>query len=119
MILITTYLQFRVALLLSENEAIISEQSVIISTLAQGIPMSKPIIVRCLAVDQTRISISWEPGAFVNGPILSYALLIKDLIPTGYFAIKVKQSITNIPLLSTAIVSKAYLFIFLFQIPFI
>lgn len=66
-----------------------SEESVIISTLADGVPISKPIIKRCVAVDQTRISVSWQPGPFPNGPILSYVLQIKDLNPVGYSAIKV------------------------------
>lgn len=82
-------LQFRVALILSPNheKELFSEQSVIISTLPEGTPLSEPAIVRAVAVDHTRISVSWEPGPFPNGPILSYVLQIKDL--TGYSALKV------------------------------
>lgn len=85
------FLQFRVALILSPNheKELFSEQSVIISTLPMGIPLSEPAIVRAVAVDHTRISVSWEPGPFPNGPILSYVLQIKDLTPDGYFALKV------------------------------
>lgn len=83
--------QFRVALILSPNheKELFSEQSVIISTLPMGVPFSEPAIVRAVAVDHTRISISWEPGPFPNGPILSYVLQIKDLTPDGYFGLKV------------------------------
>ncbi|XP_058444154.1 protein sevenless isoform X2 [Malaya genurostris] len=85
-----TKYRFRVALLLSprHDEVLISEQSVIILTLAQGPPISEPKIVRAVAVDHSRISISWEPGPFPNGPVLSYVLQIKDLDPIGYSALK-------------------------------
>lgn len=66
-----------------------SEQSVIISTLAQGVPLSTPAIVRAVAVDHTRISVSWEPGPFPNGPILSYVLQIEDT-QTNEFKLKVQ-----------------------------
>lgn len=65
-----------------------SEQSLVISTLPEGPPSSAPVIVRAVAVDHTRISISWEPGLYPNGPILSYVLKIKD-INRDYSAIKV------------------------------
>lgn len=71
------------------NEVLPSEQSVPISTLPAGVPLSEPAIVRAVAVDHTRISVSWEAGPFPNGPILSYVLQIKDLNPDGYSALKV------------------------------
>ncbi|XP_050100949.1 protein sevenless isoform X2 [Anopheles aquasalis] len=86
-----TKYRFRVLLVLSPNSTdhvLASEQSVIISTLPAGVPSSKPTIVRAVAVDHSRISISWEPGPFPNGPVLSYVLQIKDLHPIGYSALK-------------------------------
>ncbi|XP_055681919.1 protein sevenless isoform X2 [Lutzomyia longipalpis] len=76
-----TKYRFRVALLLSKqhDEFLTSEQSVIISTLPMGVPLSEPAIVRAVAVDHTRISVTWEPGPFPNGPVLSYVLQIRDL----------------------------------------
>lgn len=73
--------QFRVALQLSRQreEYLTSEESVVISTLEQGKPSSTPRIVSAIAVDHSRISVTWEPGPFPNGPILSYALEIVDL----------------------------------------
>lgn len=87
-------IKFRVALILSSNheKELFSEQSVIISTLPMGKPLSEPAIVRAVAVDHTRISVSWEPGPFPNGPILSYVLKIKDLSPTGYLTLKVAKT---------------------------
>jgi hypothetical protein len=81
--------QFRVALLLSENEAIYSQPSVIISTNEEGVPESKPQIILIRPVDQTRIMVSWKCGLKNNGKIISYSLLIKDLSHSGYNAIKV------------------------------
>ncbi|XP_037036977.1 protein sevenless isoform X3 [Bradysia coprophila] len=85
-----TKYRFRVALILSSNheKELFSEQSVIISTLPMGKPLSEPAIVRAVAIDHTRISISWEPGPFPRGPILSYVLQINDNRPNGYFALK-------------------------------
>ena len=62
----------------------------VISTLPSGVPSSAPTIVRATAVDSSRISVSWEPGPFPNGPVLSYVLQINEL-PEGYPALKVSQ----------------------------
>lgn len=51
----------------------------VISTLEKGLPMSTPRIVSAIAVDHSRISVTWEPGPFANGPLLSYVLQIVDL----------------------------------------
>lgn len=83
--------QFRVALLLSEHEAIYSEPSVVISTNEDGIPDSPPIIELVGTVDQTRIMVSWKAGIKNNGPILSYKLEIRDLTQPGYYAVKVEK----------------------------
>lgn len=82
--------QFRIALLLSphHSEPIVSEPSLVISTLPGGAPASPPNIVRATAADPSRVSVSWEPGPFPNGPILSYVLQINQL-PQGYTALKV------------------------------
>lgn len=82
----------------THDEVQTSEQSVIIMTLASGVPRSEPAIVRAVAVDHTRISVSWEPGPFPNGPILSYVLQIKDLNPDGYSALKVFLTKLNLNL---------------------
>ena len=75
--------------MLSENEAIYSEPSVVISTLEEGIPESKPKIVQASAVDQTRIMVQWRSGRRNNGPVLSYDLRIEDLT-IRYIAFKVQ-----------------------------
>lgn len=62
----------------STTEPIYSIESVIISTLAFGLPASPPQNVRATALDATSISINWEPGLFPHGPILSYVLNITD-----------------------------------------
>lgn len=75
--------------MLSENEAIYSEPSVVISTLEEGIPESEPKIIQASAVDQTRIMVQWKSGLRNNGPVLSYDLRIADLSVVGYIAFKV------------------------------
>lgn len=89
--LLFSLFQFRVALLLSHHhgEPIVSHPSVVISTLASGTPASPPAIVRAVPVDWSRISVSWEPGPFPHGPILSYVLNISEIHPQGYSALKV------------------------------
>nr|CAD7207082.1 unnamed protein product [Timema douglasi] len=87
-----TKYRFRIALMLSpqhHSEPIVSDPSVVISTLPEGTPSSPPVIVRATAIDSARISVSWEPGPFPNGPVLSYMLQISEL-PEGYYALKVR-----------------------------
>ncbi|KAI4491041.1 hypothetical protein M0802_010458 [Mischocyttarus mexicanus] len=72
-----TKYRFRVAMILKSThnpEPIVSAPSVVILTLAAGLPSSPPVIVRAAAVDSCRVSVSWEPGPFPNGPLLSYVL---------------------------------------------
>lgn len=68
---------------MSENEAIYSEPSVVISTNEEGFPESPPIVEQVGAVDQTRIMVSWKSGLRNNGPVIGYSLLIRDLTQTG------------------------------------
>ncbi|XP_063703914.1 proto-oncogene tyrosine-protein kinase ROS isoform X2 [Culicoides brevitarsis] len=84
-----TKYRFRIALPLStkQQEFLFSDQSIVINTLPQG-PPQEPPIVRAIAVDHSRISVSWEPGANPNGPILSYKLQITDVAPDGYTTLK-------------------------------
>lgn len=70
-----------------------SEQSLVIITGEQGSPQSEPTIVRAVAVDHTRISVSWEAGLLKNGPILFYVLEIKDTDNAGYIAYKVPKNV--------------------------
>ncbi|XP_076178506.1 receptor protein-tyrosine kinase sevenless isoform X1 [Ptiloglossa arizonensis] len=76
-----TKYRFRVALLLKSSqhnpEPIVSAPSVVIRTLAAGLPTSAPVIVRAAVVDSCRVSVSWEPGPFPNGPLLSYVLRLQ------------------------------------------
>jgi hypothetical protein len=71
-----------------------SEPSVVISTLAEGLPESAPQMVRAVAVDATHVSVTWLPGAFPRGPVLSYVLYLNELPTstsnhTAYSAVKV------------------------------
>lgn len=75
----------------SGGELVVSAPSVVISTLASGVPSSPPTITRATAVDWGRVSVSWTPGRFPNGPLLSYVLHISEL-PAGYSALKVSPA---------------------------
>ncbi|KAL1139032.1 hypothetical protein AAG570_009093 [Ranatra chinensis] len=85
-----TFYRFRVAILLPAHlaEPLVSEPSLVIGTLPGGPPSSPPSSVRAIATDPTRVSVSWKPGPFPNGPILSYVLSIDEL-PRGYKGHKV------------------------------
>jgi len=92
-------LQFRVAVLVSNHSAAaqmvqFSEPSVVIGTKAEGLPESAPQMVRAVAVDASHVSVSWLPGAFPRGPVLSYVLYLNELPApsinhTAYSAVKV------------------------------
>lgn len=76
-----------------QDEVLVSDESVIISTLAQGKPGSSPKIVRAVPIDHTRILISWEPGPFSNGALLSYVIQIRNINSNDFTALKVNKSI--------------------------
>ncbi|XP_072155472.1 proto-oncogene tyrosine-protein kinase ROS isoform X1 [Bemisia tabaci] len=86
-----TRYQFRVMLVLEQCNgapySVGSAPSLVIGTMAAGVPSSPPIIVSAIANDATNISVSWQPGLFPNAPLLSYALEINQL-PAGYTAVK-------------------------------
>ncbi|KAH9630492.1 hypothetical protein HF086_000705 [Spodoptera exigua] len=76
---------FRVAIFLSgrggTGEPVYSAPSVVISTLESGKPSSAPTSLRAAAPDPSRVAISWEPGPFPNGPLISYVLRLADTQP--------------------------------------
>lgn len=67
-----------------------SAPSVVISTLESGKPSSTPVALRAAAPDPTRVAISWEPGQFPNGPLISYVLRLTDTQPNTIDALEVK-----------------------------
>ncbi|XP_076250339.1 receptor protein-tyrosine kinase sevenless isoform X2 [Rhynchophorus ferrugineus] len=75
-----TKYRFRIALNLGhrDDQPIYSDQSLVIATLAAGIPASPPAQVRAAPVDAHSVSVTWEPGPFPHGPLLSYVLQIVD-----------------------------------------
>ncbi|XP_063891749.1 proto-oncogene tyrosine-protein kinase ROS isoform X1 [Helicoverpa armigera] len=80
-----TKYRFRVAIFLSgrggAGEPVYSAPSVVISTLENGKPSSAPSTLRAVAPDPSRVAISWEPGPFPNGPLISYVLRLTDTQP--------------------------------------
>ncbi|CAK1585368.1 unnamed protein product [Parnassius mnemosyne] len=80
-----TKYRFRVAIFLSgrvgSGEPVYSAPSVVISTLESGKPSSAPTALRAAAPDPSRVAISWEPGPFPNGPLISYVLRLADTQP--------------------------------------
>lgn len=73
------YLQFRLVIVLaSDREPLTSEQSAAIQTLPSGLPSSPPIHLQAVVLDANRISISWDPPLYPNGPLVSYSLTIQE-----------------------------------------
>ncbi|XP_053604338.1 proto-oncogene tyrosine-protein kinase ROS isoform X2 [Plodia interpunctella] len=87
-----TKYRFRIAIFLSgrggTSEPFYSAPSVVISTLESGKPSSKPASLRAAAPDPSRVSISWEPGPFPNGPLVSYVLRLTDTQPNTIDALE-------------------------------
>ncbi|XP_049872297.1 proto-oncogene tyrosine-protein kinase ROS isoform X2 [Pectinophora gossypiella] len=87
-----TKYRFRVAIFLSGHsgigEPVYSAPSVVISTLESGKPSSAPSALRAAAPDPSRVAISWEPGAFPNGPLISYVLRLTDTQPNTIDALE-------------------------------
>ncbi|XP_075975168.1 receptor protein-tyrosine kinase sevenless [Anticarsia gemmatalis] len=87
-----TKYRFRVAIFLSgrggTGEPVYSAPSVVISTLESGKPSSAPSSLRAAAPDPSRVAISWEPGPFPNGPLISYVLRLTDTQPNTNDAVE-------------------------------
>ncbi|KAL0880126.1 hypothetical protein ABMA27_002609 [Loxostege sticticalis] len=87
-----TKYRFRVAIFLSgrggPGEPVYSAPSVVISTLENGKPSSAPQSLRAAAPDSSRVAISWEPGPFPNGPLISYVLRLTDTQPNTIDALE-------------------------------
>lgn len=66
-----------------------SASSVVMSTLDSGSPGSAPTSLRAAAPDHSRVAISWQPGPFPNGPLISYVLRLVDTQPNTYAALEV------------------------------
>lgn len=79
-----------------------SAPSVVISTLENGKPSSAPQSLRAAAPDSSRVAISWEPGPFPNGPLISYVLRLTDTQPNTIDALEVstQYAIDSTPLSS-------------------
>ncbi|CAH1131270.1 unnamed protein product [Ceutorhynchus assimilis] len=92
-----TKYRFRIALNLGHGhgDPIYSEQSVVIATLASGVPASPPRNVRAAPVDAHSVSVSWEPGPFPHGPLLAYVLQITDDSPSG--GQKARSEVKDVP----------------------
>ncbi|XP_046600630.1 proto-oncogene tyrosine-protein kinase ROS isoform X2 [Neodiprion lecontei] len=92
-----TKYRFRVAVILKSTqhsrESIASAPSVPILTKPEGFPLSPPVIVRAAAVDCCRVSVSWEPGPFPNGPLLSYVLRLQG---GNYSTLKDISAVENV-----------------------
>ncbi|KAI5646079.1 protein tyrosine kinase domain-containing protein [Phthorimaea operculella] len=87
-----TKYRFRVAIFLSghstSGDPVYSAPSVVISTLEDGKPSSPPSALRAAAPDSSRVAISWEPGPFPNGPLISYVLRLTDGQPNTIDALE-------------------------------
>lgn len=83
-VFVVSLFQFRlVAVLASDREILTSEESSTVTTLPHGLPSSSPLNLQAVALDVNRISISWDPPLFPNGPLISYSLTIKEAFPRG------------------------------------
>ncbi|XP_042904175.1 proto-oncogene tyrosine-protein kinase ROS isoform X2 [Parasteatoda tepidariorum] len=83
-----TKYRFRVAWILLKNyPPLFSEESIVISTLPYGAPSTAPVITCLTVVSPSRVSLSFDPPPYPNGPILSYVLYIYEY-PSGNIMIK-------------------------------
>lgn len=72
-------IQFRLVIVLaSDREPLTSEESAPVLTLPSGLPSSPPVNLQAVVLDANRISISWDPPHYPNGPLVSYSLNIQE-----------------------------------------
>ena len=83
-LLVAVFVQFRLmAVLASDREPVTSDETSVITTLPSGLPSSAPLNLKAVVLDSFRVSISWDPPLFPNGPLISYSLNIKEAFPRG------------------------------------
>ena len=71
--------QFRLVIVLaSDREPLTSDESAPVRTLPSGLPSSPPVNLQAVVLDANRISISWDPPHYPNGPLVSYSLNIQE-----------------------------------------
>lgn len=91
-----TQYRFRVAWLVLPNfPPLLSEPSVVISTLAYGKPTSSPSITSLVATNPSQISVTWEPPKFPNGRIVSYTLQLTEYLTKTVTIKDISVSQTN------------------------
>ncbi|KAK4016061.1 hypothetical protein OUZ56_031022 [Daphnia magna] len=74
-----TIYRFRLVIVLaSDREPLTSEESAPVVTLPSGLPSSPPINLEVVVLDANRISITWDPPYYPNGPLISYSLNIQE-----------------------------------------
>ena len=75
----TVTFQFRLVIVLaSDREPLTSDESAPVLTLPYGLPSSPPVNLQAVVLDSNRISISWDPPHYPNGPLVSYSLNIQE-----------------------------------------
>ena len=75
----TVTFQFRLVIVLaSDREPLTSDESAPVLTLPYGLPSSPPVNLQAVVLDANRISISWDPPHYPNGPLVSYSLNIRE-----------------------------------------
>lgn len=78
-LIFVTAFQFRLVIVLaSDREPLTSEESAPILTLPSGLPSSPPANIQAVVLDANRISITWDPPLYPNGPLVSYSLKIRE-----------------------------------------
>lgn len=89
--------QFRLVIVLaSDREPLTSEESAPVVTLPSGLPSSPPINLEVVVLDANRISITWDPPYYPNGPLISYSLNIQEASSRkGYQGSQVRQLIPS------------------------
>lgn len=89
-------------------EPLTSDETSNITTLAHGVPSSPPSNLEPVAVDSERITVTWDPPPFPNGPIVSYSLTIRNADsfnenPDPSFQVKLENYLPSFTLCKSAI----------------
>ena len=81
LILNHVYFQFWLVIVLAfDREPLTSDASIDIQTLASGLPSSPPVHLQAVVLDANRISVTWDPPLYPNGPLVSYSLTIQEAL---------------------------------------
>ncbi|XP_041462200.1 proto-oncogene tyrosine-protein kinase ROS-like [Lytechinus variegatus] len=87
--------QFRIIWVITPRHTLTSPTSSSVRTLPSGVPSTAPTITSIVSSSPTTISLTWDPPAFPNGPIIGYVIGVQSFLNEAGIVKEVDGSTTE------------------------